>query len=326
MARPGEFELIERYFAPLSAEGSFNLIDDAALLEIAPGRKLVLTQDAIAENIHFLPDDPPHLVAAKALRVNLSDLVAKGAVPKGFSLALGLHPDWTEDWVANFAEGLRLDCAKHDLSLTGGDTFTSPGGTVISITAFGEIGPGQYASRLEAKPGEHLYVTGTIGDAAIGLRVRREEPEYTRLSKAGDLLSAYLAPDPPVAFAPVIAEFASASLDISDGFAGDLTKLARASGVNVEVDAGAIPFSPQVREALEIKGALEIALTGGDDFQILFTVPAQQAGEMEERAQAVGVKVTRLSDVVAGSGEVAIIGLDGKPLRFDTLSWRHFSA
>lgn len=326
MARPGEFELIERYFAPLSAQGSFNLIDDAALLEITPGKKLVLTQDGIAEGVHFLHGDPPHLIAAKALRVNLSDLAAKGAVPKGFSLALGLHPDWNENWVADFAEGLRQDCTRHDLSLTGGDTFTSPGGTVISITAFGEISPGQYASRLEAKPGERLYVTGTIGDAALGLKVRREEPDYVGLKDASTLLDSYLSPDPPVAFAPVIAEFASASLDISDGFAGDLAKLAKASCVSMKVDLAAIPFSPQVRSALEIDGALETALTGGDDFQILFTVPSERADAMEAEAENIGVKVSLLSDVAHGDGEVTINGLDSKPLSFTSLSWRHFSA
>lgn len=324
LERPGEFELIARYFAPLSGKGSFGLLDDAALVEVTPGRALAVTQDAIAAGVHFLPDDPPSSIARKALRVNLSDLAAKGAVPKAFSLALGLHPDWTESWIASFAEGLADDCRLFGLELSGGDTFKAAAGPVISITAWGEIAAGDYASRLAARPGDRLFVTGTIGDAALGLKVRLGEKPYVDLEGAGQLLARYLVPEPPVAFAPLIARFAAASMDISDGFVGDIEKMARASGVDFEIDGSAIPFSPAVREALVIPGALRSSLTGGDDYQIAFTVKQADVVALEAAAVAAGATVTQVGFAVEGSGGVHIGGEAGLMLATGRTSYAHF--
>jgi len=322
--RPGEFELIERYFAPLSGPGAFGLKDDAALLKVRPGRAIVVTQDAIAAGIHFFADDPPASIAAKALRVNLSDLAAKGATPVSFSLALGLPPDWQVKWLTEFARQLASDCRKYAVALTGGDTFLAPAGPVISVTAFGEIAANRYRSRLGAKPGDRLFVTGTIGDAALGLRVRRGVPEYSKLRGAKRLLKAYRYPEPPVEFAPLIGEFASAAMDISDGFVGDLGKLAAASRVDFTVAAADVPLSKAVREALPIAGALEAALTGGDDYQFLITVPSRKCAAFTSAVAGAGLAASELATAVAGAGRAIILAAQGRAMRFGQLSHEHF--
>ncbi|MEZ5872636.1 MAG: thiamine-phosphate kinase [Nitratireductor sp.] len=324
-SRPGEFEIIARYFAPLAGSaGAFGLRDDAALLDVTPGARLVVTQDAVAAGIHFFADDPPELVAKKALRVNLSDLSAKGARPTGFSLALGLWDGWDENWLARFASGLGEDCREFEITLTGGDTYRSPGALVISITAFGEITDGNYTSRLGASVGDVLFVTGTIGDAALGLKVRLGE--LTAGEPATDhLRNAYWLPNPPVSFAPLIARHASASMDISDGFVGDLRKLAVASGVGFEVAAGDVPLSPAV-EALcsQDRRLLVSALTGGDDYQFLVTVPQSRVALFLEEAQKSAVQVSRLATASANAGKLSIVGADGAPMQFPGESWNHY--
>jgi len=322
--RPGEFELISRYFAPLSGEGSFGLLDDAALVAVSAGKALALTQDALAAGVHFFADDPPDLIARKALRVNLSDLAAKGARPVGFSLALGLADDWDEAWIAAFARGLGQDCRAYGVALTGGDTFRSPERAVVSITAWGEVDPARYASRLGAGDGDRLFVTGTIGDGAMGLKARRGELSGLERATVEALTRSYLLPEPPVAFAPVIAEFATASMDISDGLAGDLAKLAAASGVDFDVPSAAVPLSAEVREALAMPGMLEAALTGGDDYQILFTAPEAKVAQLLEKAQKAAVRVTELARARAGSGKVTFADGGGVPMRFRNLSFAHF--
>jgi thiamine-monophosphate kinase len=323
--RPGEFELIARYFAPLAGEGAFNLMDDAALVTVTPGKALAMTQDAVMAGVHFFPDDPPQTIAMKALRVNLSDLAAKGATPKAFSLALGLHPDWTEAWVAEFASGLAGDCAAYGISLCGGDTFLAPGGPVISITAWGEVEASHYRSRLGAKPGDMLFVTGTIGDAALGLMVAHNDKRLMDLEGAAILHSLYLAPRPPVSFAPVIASHASASMDISDGFIGDLEKMARASNVDFEVSALKVPLSAQVRGAVDqVPELIGTVLTGGDDYQCLFTVPQAQMEDFQAAVASQEVQVTEVGIAKPGSGKVSVAGLSGKEFGSGKNSYSHF--
>ena len=324
-ARPGEFDLIARYFAPLAnSSGAFGLRDDAALVDISPGARLVVTQDAVASGVHFFADDPPDLVARKALRVNLSDLAAKGARPTAFSLALGLWDGWDEAWLSSFASGLGEDCARFGITLTGGDTFRSPGGLVVSITAFGEITDGDYASRLGASPSDTLFVTGTIGDGALGLKVRSGELT-TNDTDAALLRQAYWLPNPPVAFAPLIARYASASMDISDGFLGDLRKLAMASEVGFEISADNVPLSREVATLAENRpDILASAFSGGDDYQILFTVPQSRVARFEQEAQKGDIRVTALGQANANAGVVAISGPDGAPLALASESWNHF--
>lgn len=316
--RPGEFDLIVRHFAHLAGEGGFGLIDDAALLQVTPGKALALTQHAIAAGIHFFADDPAGTIANKALRINLADLAAKGATPSAFSLALGLPDDWPDDreqgWIAAFAQALARDCQDYQVKLTGGDLFRAPAGLVISITAWGEIEPSAFKSRLGAMPGDRLYVTGTLGDAALGLKVRQGAGEYYALKGASTLLSHYLKPRPPVSFAPLIAGFASASMALSGGFVGEMEKMARASSVSFEVDGRTLPFSAATREAFAIKDAMRLALTGGGDWQCLFTVAEKDVSAFRAAAGRQKIEVSQIGLAVSGPARVAVRHLPGLDL------------
>lgn len=324
MTRPGEFELIERYFARLSGDGAFGLKDDAALLGVPPDKQLVVTQDAIAAGVHFFRDDPPDSIARKALRVNLSDLASKGARPVTFSMALGLPSDWREDWLSEFARGLAQDCSAFSLTLCGGDTFAAKGGPVISIAAFGFVEQSAYASRLGAAVGDQLFVTGRIGEGALGLAVRKGAFSMADSAMADLLLARYLVPEPPIAFASVIARFASASMDISDGFVGDLEKLALASGVGFDIPLTSIPLSPVLATCSPDANEIALALTGGDDYQFLFTVPDGKVQDMLDMSARHDIQVTNLAVANPSPGAVSIIGQSGEPLKLDKTSWRHF--
>lgn len=326
MARPGEFELIERYFRPLAgAPGALSLTDDAAVYEPPHGEEVVLKADLVAEGIHFFADDPPRSIAVKALRVNLSDLAAKGAVPVGYLLSLALKPDWTEDWIAGFASGLAADQERYDVTLFGGDTSRASGGTVVSIAAIGRIPVGRIVRRNGARPGDIVFVSGTIGDAALGLRIRLGTLDAMPAGGAADhLLDRYLHPQPRIALAPVIRDFAQASMDVSDGLVGDLGHICRQSGVAAEVDAGAVPLSAGARALVAADPtALATALTGGDDYEILSTVAEEKAAAFAAAAAAAGVPVTRIGRIVTGAPQVTVLGPEG-PLRFGHASHVHF--
>src|SRR6202158_3612379 len=242
----GEDSLIARYFKPLATDpGAFNLGDDTAILK-AQGDDIVLTTYAIGEGVHFLADDTPDTVARKALRVNLSDLAAKGAIPAGFVLTLALR-DADDTWLTAFARALGEDAALFSCPLLGGDTVSTPGPLMISITAFGRVPPGKMVHRSGAKPGDRLVVTGTIGDATLGLAVLKGGAVAAVLADAAAakqvLVGRYRLPQPRTALAKAVREHASAAMDVSDGLAGDLAKLCAASGFAAVVDAPSIPLS-----------------------------------------------------------------------------------
>jgi len=323
--RPGEFELIARYFRPLASDpGAFDLTDDVALVEARPGEELVLKVDTLAEGVHFFPEDLPEGVAAKALRVNLSDLAGKGAEPRGYLLALSLRADWTEAWVAGFVRGLASDQKTYGLSLLGGDTTRAAGGTTVSVTAVGGVPKGRLVRRAGARPGDVVFVSGTIGDAALGLRVRRSEFDQ-RVPGAEHLLRRYVLPEPRVALAPVLRQHASAALDVSDGLLGDFAHICRESGVTGTVEVALVPLSPPAQRLVESQpDALRSVLTGGDDYEILATVPEASAHAFERDAARAGVRVSRIGRVTAGSGPPIAVDKSGNPLRFPWLSYDHF--
>lgn len=326
----GEDRLIARFFRPLATDpGAFALTDDAAVLAPPSGCDLVLKADAIIGGVHFLDDDPPELVAKKALRVNLSDLAAKGARPLGFLLSLALPPAIGEDWLEGFARGLKQDAEHYSCPLYGGDTDRTPGPIMISIAAFGAVPHGTMVKRQGARPGDCVVVTGTIGDAVLGLALRRDPDAADRLgldqAMCDYLISRYRLPQPRNAVAEIMRRHAKASMDVSDGLAGDLAKLCRVSGVDAVIGSLLVPLSDAARTALARDPTLlERLLSGGDDYEIVASVAPDHIAPLIAEAAAVGVAVTAIGRVEPGRGRAEFLDRTGQPLRFARTAFSHF--
>jgi thiamine-monophosphate kinase len=321
-----EDRLIARHFAPIATHpGALGLSDDAAFIKPPAGCDLVLQTDALVGGVHFFPDDAAHTIASKALRVNLSDLAAKGAKPLGFLLSLALPAGLGDGWLADFANGLRGDAVLFGCPLFGGDTTFTPGPATISISMFGGVPEGTMVRRAGAKPGDLVFVSGTIGDAALGLFVRRgDAPWPLDAAQRQHLVSRYLLPQPRNALAEAVRAHASAAMDVSDGLVGDLAKLCGVSQVSAQIDAPLIPHSDAVRAAMAaVPTARETALTGGDDYEILCTVPPGKADSFRAAAQAANVPVSEIGVIAAGEG-VRFLDAQGKPLTFKRTSFSHF--
>jgi thiamine-monophosphate kinase len=325
----GEDRLIARYFKPLARHpGAFGLDDDAAILSPPPGHEMVLKTDAIVGGMHFFPSDPADAVARKALRVNLSDLAAKGAKPAGFLLSLILPKGVSSKWLADFARGLGTDAEHYRCPLMGGDTDRTNGPVTIAISAFGTLPAGTMVRRSGAKVGDRVVVSGTIGDAALGLKLRQApaNAKQWKLDAAmrKHLLGRYLVPEPRNALAEALRVHASAAMDVSDGLAGDLAKLCRASGVAAEINVARVPLSPAARKALVADGKLiETILTGGDDYEVVATVPYAKISSLVAAARIAGVALTEIGVVKAGEG-ARFLTLSGRELTFARASFSHF--
>jgi len=319
--------LIARHFAPIATHpGALGLSDDAAYIKPPAGCDLVLKTDAIIGGVHFFPDDAAHTVASKALRVNLSDLAAKGAKPLGFLLSLALPKGIGDGWLADFADGLRGDAVLFACPLFGGDTDRTPGPATISIAMFGSVPEGTMVRRAGAKPGDLVFVSGSIGDAALGLVLRKGEGAGWNLDPAQrqHLVSRYLLPQPRNALAEAVRTHASASMDVSDGLAGDLAKLCRVSEVGAEIEAELVPHSDAAWAVIAADPATrETALTGGDDYEILCTVPLAKADGFRDAAKAANVPVTKIGVIVEGEG-AHFRDAQGNPLTFKHASFSHF--
>lgn len=323
--RPGEDDLIARFFAPIAAPEGLGLRDDAALLTPRPGFDMVLTKDALVAGVHFFADDPAGAIARKALRVNLSDLAAKGAEPVGFLLALALPADWTADWLAAFAHGLGEDGATYRCPLFGGDTVKTPGPLTVSITALGQVTSGRMVARTGVKPGDALYVSGSIGDAAVALRMRLGQGPSLDDAHRDFLLDRYLLPQPRQGLASALREFASGAMDVSDGFVGDLTKMLCVSGVSGEIELAKMPLSTAARAAIALDPALfEIAATGGDDYEILASVAPQESAAFEAAAAKAGVAVTQIGLALPGAAPPQLLARDGAPVAYGRGAFSHF--
>ena len=324
----GEDALIARYFRPLATDpGAFGLGDDAAILT-ALGDDIVVTTDAVVEGVHFRPDDPPDTVARKALRVNLSDLAAKGATSAGFVLTLALRSA-DDAWLAPFARGLGEDAGLFGCRLLGGDTVATPGPLMISITAFGRVPPGKMVHRSGAKPGDRLVVTGTIGDAVLGLDILKGGAAAAVLgddaAAKAMLAGRYLIPQPRSALAAAVRDHASAAMDVSDGLAGDLAKLCAASGVSAVIDAQSIPLSAPAATLLA-RGAvgIERIVSGGDDYEILCAIPENRFEAFAKAAALTGVAVTSIGTVIAGASAPKFLDAQGREMPLPRLSYSHF--
>jgi thiamine-monophosphate kinase len=319
--RPSEDDLIARWFRPLATHpAALGLADDCAALTPPPGHDLVLKTDSVAVGVHFFADDPWDLVARKALRVNLSDLAAKGARPIGHLLSLALPADWREEDLAGFAGGLGEDQRRFGISLLGGDTIRSPDGLVVTITAIGAVASGRMVRRAALRPGDRLYVSGSLGDAALGLALRLDPTLAAtwRLDPAGrdHLARRYLLPEPRVALAPALAAHAGAAMDLSDGLGIDLGRMCRASGCDAVIEAARLPLSPAAAAVLAVDPARFAAIVGGgDDYEILAAVAPAEAERFEAAAAAAGVAVTAIGNAEAGEGVARLVDADGAAMR-----------
>ncbi len=323
-----EERLIARHFRPLATHpGAFDLADDAAAITPPPGCDLVLTTDGVISGVHVFADDPPDLIARKALRMNLSDLAAKGATPLGFLLALSLPADTKSAWIAAFARGLGEDAKHYGCPLLGGDTDRTPGPAAVSIAAFGAVPRGKMVRRSSAKAGDVVVVTGNIGDAALGLKLRRDAhlagDWHLTKAEAAQLVGRYRLPQPRNTLANAILRYASAAIDVSDGLAGDFDKLCRRSTVAADIDVTQIPLSKAARKALTIvPGLMETVLTGGDDFEIAMTIAPKRLAAFRRAAKTAGVPVTEVGRVRRGGGARFI--QNDKPLAFAQAAYSHF--
>ncbi len=324
--RPDEFSLIAQVFAPLAAEasGAFGLTDDAAIFAPTEGMEIVLTVDAIVEGVHFLPSDPADSIARKLLRVNLSDLAAKGATPRGYLLVTSWRPDTPLAWIESFARGLADDQRTFGLSLWGGDTVSTSGPLNFSLTAIGEVPRGQMVRRSGAHVGDDLYVTGTIGDAALGLLAAQGRLAGPA-EDAAWLADRYRLPQPRNALGPRLPGLAHAGLDVSDGLMADLRHLCETSGVGAQVETVLVPLSKAAARAVAAEPVrLETVLTGGDDYEILFAAPVEKAAEIALAAAETGVPITRIGRIGMSGEGLAVIDANGRPLGLKQLGFRHF--
>ncbi|MGO1075967.1 thiamine-phosphate kinase [Inquilinus sp. CA228] len=321
----GEFERIDRYFRPLARNtpGALGLADDAALLDPGEGRDLVVTTDAMVETVHYLPDEDPMRVAQKLVRSNLSDLAAKGAAPLAYTLTLALPVQPDESWIERFVEGLAADQALYGIGLLGGDSVRTPGTAVLSVTAFGTVPQGAMLRRSGARPGDDLYVSGTLGDAALGLRVILGRLPGLAPDAAAALAQRHRVPEPRMALGRALVGLAHAAMDVSDGLPGDLPHLCDASGTAAEVELTRLPLSDAARAAIALDPALQdVAWGGGEDYELLFSAPVSARAAIEAAAAGASTPVTRIGRVAAGQG-ARLLDPQGSPVESLT-GWRHF--
>lgn len=322
-----ETDLVQTYLASLTegAPGAFGLTDDAALIAAQPGTDFVFSTDPIIADVHFFSDDQPRDVAWKALAVNVSDIAAKGAKPVAYLMNLAFPEAPRRAWMAEFARGLAEAQAEFGCRLIGGDTDHTPGPLSIGITMIGTLPSGTFVQRHGAQPGDHVFVTGTIGDAALGLALRRSPTLFQDVLTQGErdfLIGRYLRPRPRFALGEALRNHAAAALDISDGLLKDLTRLAGTAGIGLKFSA--IPLSLPVRKALSADRRVADAILGGGDYELLAAVPSSRAAAFRESARRLGIEIHEIG--VLGGSRTALFGADGTEIEPRELGYDHFSS
>ena len=323
---PDEFDLIARYFAPLTKgfPGAFALGDDAAVIHPEPGRDIVATADTMVAGIHFFNSDPPAFIARKLLRVNLSDLAAMGARPRYYLLTLALPKDTDAEWVAAFAAGLAEDQEFYGITLAGGDTVATSGPATLTLAALGDVSAGKALRRSGAQKGDRIYVTGTLGDGALGLAVLQGGLAHLSKAHATHLIDRYHLPRPRLAIGRKLIDFAHAAIDISDGLIADLGHVATQSGVGATVEAARLPLSAAVTAALEKDSDLLVTvLGGGDDYELLFTIAQGKEEQLAALAEDEAVKITCIGRIEAMGG-VRVLDAQGAEIPLKSTGFRHF--
>lgn len=326
MAAPklDEFERIARFFAPLAAPEGLGLLDDVAIIPGPPGEQYVLKTDAIVEGVHFRAEDPADQVAQKLLRVNLSDLAGKGAVPVGYLLTTALPRERDEAWLERFAEGLARDQREFGIGLLGGDSVATTGPVTLSVAAVGRVRAGEAVLRKGARPGDAVFVSGTLGDGALGLgALSGELPELSR-DQRDFLADRYRLPQPRLPLGRRLVGTARAMMDISDGLIADLGHICEASDVGAVVETARLPLSPAARAAISADASrLMAALAGGDDYELLFTAPADAAAGIAAIARETAVPVSAIGRIERGQG-VRVVDARGAPITVTDAGYRHF--
>lgn len=328
---PDEFRLIRELFAPLAAgyPGALGLTDDAAFITATPGFDTVATMDTMVAGVHFLPDDPADLIARKLVRVNLSDLAAKGAVPTVIMVSAAFPAGTTGEWLSRFAEGLGQDVAEFAVPLIGGDTVSTPGPLTLTLTALGRVAAGQGILRSGAAAGDDIWVTGSIGDGALGLKAIRGELAGLDPAMIAMLAGRYRLPQPRVGVGRGLIGLAHAAMDVSDGLVQDLGHICRASQVTAVIEAGLVPLSAAASLAVTADlSLLATVLTGGDDYEVLFTAPAGAAAAITDLSRREAVPVTRIGRITpehnGAALPVTVTDDSGSSLRLERGGWRHF--
>ena len=319
---PDEFSLINRYFSACGAAGNDTLLgvgDDCALLAPPTGEVLAVTTDTLLAGVHFPLDSPPRLIAQRALAVNLSDMAAMGATPRWFQLALTM-PVANKDWLAEFSAGLNTMACQFNCALVGGDTTRGP--LTISITLMGTVPSGQALKRSGAKPGDTIFVTGSLGDGAVALAVL-EGRLSTSTGDAAYLKERFWQPQARIAQGLAIRNFASSAIDISDGLIADLGHIAEASQVGAVVDVDKLPLSEALCRTADPDRRLNWALSGGDDYELCFTVPADKVAQCQRLIDDGGLTATRIGQIIDGQG-VRCVDKQGAPFEITGSGYQHF--
>ncbi|MAU41700.1 MAG: thiamine-phosphate kinase [Kordiimonas sp.] len=325
---PGEFDIIKRYFATIAQknENSFGLMDDAAIFSPAADQALVFTKDILIENIHFRQDDKASQIARKLLRVNLSDLAAMGADPCGYLLGLSLPKEtrFSEQWIEDFSNGLANDIETFGGGLWGGDTVATTGPLTLSLTAIGSLPKGQEVLRSGARPGDDIYVSGTLGDAALGLRVLEGDLNIEKEDFSRALVSRYHLPRPRMALGKSLRSIASSMMDISDGLMGDIAHICASSKCGARIYADKLPLSDATQAVLqEHKKFAPMVWSGGDDYELLFTADIGQRGQIMNCAEQCGVQVARIG-VTTKELSAVLLDENGDRLALAGEGYRHF--
>ena len=331
----GEFDLIDQLFRPIAGAAGLGLRDDAALFRPPPDMELVLTTDALVADVHFPANAPPDMIAARVVACNAADLAAKGAAPVGCLLTLGVAPDWDETFLTGFAKALAKCLARFNMPLWGGDTVRSATG-FVSLAAHGLVPTGEMVRRANARAGDDVYVTGTIGDGLIGLlAVTGKLPPALSAFDGPLLANAYADPQPPVALAPVLRQYAHAAIDVSDGLMADLDHICQASGVAMQLSAAAISLSAAgAAFAASEENGLAQLVSAGDDAQLAFTAPPNARDAVSAIAQQTNIAINRIGAVAAlpsgvGTGDIdaaraILLDADGVDIAISRRGYQHF--
>lgn len=318
----GEFDLIAKYFANAGVKRVDTCVsvgDDGAVLQVRDGYDLVVTTDTMVAGTHFFPDVAPRSLGHKLVAVNVSDLAAMGAEPTWLSLALSL-PAIEEPWLAEFAAGLHETADYYNCQLVGGDTTRGP--LSLTMIAKGQVPRGKAITRAGAKVGDYIYVTGTLGDAALGLKLVQGQHAVSKKHQ-GHLLQRFHYPAARVALGQALRNTASSAMDISDGLAGDLPHILKRSGVGAYIDVNRLPLSQALKDSCEPALALQLALSGGEDYELLFTVPENRRGSLDVLLSPYGVPVTCIGRVTGVAGKLELKAGE-QPFSYQHQGFQHF--